>query len=158
MICTCSDNESGKAPVPESLKLENLRCCAVLLLCQHHLWRCAGASTAPEMQVYTANLGVLVPCWSEMVLLMEAFIYCLLLNDEVRSNTTKPWSSYDPKSQRLLSQECWYWFKHTNYKWVPLHIESDTFSYRVEENQASLFHTQPPQNRNSLVAWCTWHM
>ena len=44
--------------------------------------------------------------------IVDGSSYCLLLNDEVCSNTTKPWSSYDstydPKSQRLLSQECRY--------------------------------------------------
>ena len=54
--------------------------------------------------------------------IVDGSSYCLLLNnDEVCSNTTKLWSSYDQKSQWLLSQECRYWYR------LPLHEERDTF-------------------------------
>ena len=77
--------------------------------------------------------------------------YCLLLNDEVCSNTAKPWNSYDstydPKSQQLLPRECQYWIEHTDYEWLLFHEGS--FSYCVEKYHTTLFHTQPPQNQYS---------
>ena len=75
--------------------------------------------------------------------IVDGSSYCLLLNDEVRSNTAKPWSSYDstydPKSQQLLN--------------IPTasdyHCTKRLFSYCVEKYHATLFHTQPPQNQYS---------
>ena len=69
--------------------------------------------------------------------IVDGSSYCLLLNDEVRSNTAKPWSSYDstydPKSQQLLN--------------IPTasdyHCTKRLFSYCVEKYHATLFHTQP---------------
>ena len=91
-----------------------------------------------------------------MIMLQDPKRYCswkqLVLTAELKKcarYTTKPWSSYDPKSQRLLSPVCRYWFEHSNHEWLPLHKESDTFSYRVEEYHTTLFHTRSPQNQYS---------
>ena len=99
-----------------------------------------------------------------MIMLQDPKWYCswkqLLLTAELKKcahYTAKPWSSHDPKSQRSLSPVCRYWFEHSNYEWLPLHEESDTFSYCVEEHHTTLFHTKnqyssPPHLNKSPIA------
>ena len=75
--------------------------------------------------------------------------YCLMLNNKVRSNTAKPWSSYDitydPKPQWLLSQECRYWSITSDY-----HCTKRLFlTVWRSIMHATLFHTRPPQNQYS---------
>ena len=75
---------------------------------------CLGVPYLPGVNVAMSILGKnglheIVVTSSATGGIVDGSSYCLLLNDEVRSNTAKPWSfydsTYDPKSQRLLSQD-----------------------------------------------------
>ena len=68
-------------------------------------------------------------CWWKQLLLAVELMKCT-------HNNAQPWSTYNPKSWKLLSQECRDWFEHTD-EWLPFHEES---AYHVEECCTTLFH------------------
>ena len=108
---------SKSTPVPYFPYGALFHCLSSALLPHPH---CLGVPYFPGVNVAMSILGKKwFTCEHENAVtgsatggIVDGSSYCLLLNDEVRSNTAKPWSSYDstydPKSQRLLSQESRY--------------------------------------------------